>query len=84
MKKAKVIPIYTDSYNASSPPCRFRSSCPVYINNIDEDPVAAIYSIITASGRVVNGAYKIKRHHLDDLQRALDLLTIRLHSALAA
>lgn len=76
-----VIPIHAEKVVK---PCRFRETCPIYLNSSEQEIEAAVYTIITASGKVLNGAHKVKPHHMAELRRALDRLTARLHDVLAA
>lgn len=78
---AQVITLNPPAHKAA--PCPFKSSCPIYRTGMDDDPVAAIYSIITQSGRVLNGIHKVKERHINELLLALDRLTLRLHAELA-
>lgn len=47
-----------------------------------DDPIAAIYSIITQSGLVLDGAYRVKRDQAEDLMLALERIQIRLYKLL--
>lgn len=82
MQPAKIIPIRA---NVPLTLCKFRSTCPVYSAATEVgDPIAAIYSVITQSGLVLDGAYEVQKHQVEDLLLAVDRLTIQLHHLLAA
>lgn len=79
---SNVIPI--KARTDTSKQCRYKPTCPVFNATHPTDPVAAIYSIVTSAGLVLDGAYEVGPDQVEDLLHALDRLTFRLHRLLAA
>ena len=79
-QSAKIIPLHAKTQQI----CAYRATCPVYQSTVYVgNPIAAIYSVITQSGLVLDGACNVQKEQVEDLLLAVDRLTVRLHRMLA-
>lgn len=63
--------------------CPFAKDCALHQATKDiDDPIAAVFAMVTRSGQIIRGAQNVKRTHVRALTRALDLLQVELHQAL--
>lgn len=59
--------------------CQLMGSCPFGQHAPEDVPVAAIYSMITADGKVIKGATNVKPAHVRVFLEELEALVIHLH-----